>query len=82
MTRSIAVQFHVGISALQWVVDAYNLAYACLLLTGGMGLVSTGLLMLGFGRGRFAAVVCGLRRAVDRRRAGDVRWTGDGGDGC
>jgi DHA2 family methylenomycin A resistance protein-like MFS transporter len=35
VTRPIAARFGVGVTALQWVVDAYNLAYACLLLTGG-----------------------------------------------
>src|SRR6185312_9481178 len=33
--RPIGATFGIGVSALQWVVDAYNLAYACLLLTGG-----------------------------------------------
>jgi MFS transporter, DHA2 family, methylenomycin A resistance protein len=28
-------ELHAGVSALQWVVDAYNLAYASLILTGG-----------------------------------------------
>jgi len=35
VTRPISARFGVGVSALQWVVDAYNLSYACLLLTGG-----------------------------------------------
>jgi EmrB/QacA subfamily drug resistance transporter len=33
--KSIASDLHAGISAMQWVVDAYNLVYASLLLTGG-----------------------------------------------
>ncbi|MES1150271.1 MAG: MFS transporter [Dongia sp.] len=35
-TRPIGQTFHAGVGALQWVVDAYNLAYAVLLLTGGL----------------------------------------------
>ncbi|HTW26987.1 MAG TPA: MFS transporter [Acetobacteraceae bacterium] len=34
--REIGVRLHAGVAALQWVVDAYNLAYAVLLLTGGL----------------------------------------------
>ncbi|HXD44041.1 MAG TPA: MFS transporter [Pseudolabrys sp.] len=33
--KSIGADLHAGISAMQWVVDAYNLVYASLLLTGG-----------------------------------------------
>ena len=33
--KSIAGDLHAGVSQMQWVVDAYNLVYACLLLTGG-----------------------------------------------
>ena len=33
--RSIDADLHAGISAMQWVVDAYNLVYASFLLTGG-----------------------------------------------
>lgn len=33
--KSIGADLHAGVSALQWVVDAYNLVYASLLLTGG-----------------------------------------------
>ena len=35
-TRAIGDHFHVGIAALQWVVDSYNLVYASLLLSGGL----------------------------------------------
>jgi len=35
-TRPIGAQFHAGVSALQWVIDGYNLTYAVLLLTGGL----------------------------------------------
>ncbi len=33
--KSIAADVHAGISAMQWVIDSYNLVYASLLLTGG-----------------------------------------------
>ncbi|HEY2872997.1 MAG TPA: MFS transporter [Reyranella sp.] len=35
-TRPIGAYFHAGVGALQWVLDAYNLVYAVLLLTGGL----------------------------------------------
>lgn len=35
-TRPIGAWFHAGVGALQWVLDAYNLVYAVLLLTGGL----------------------------------------------
>ncbi len=34
--RPIGQFFHAGVGPLQWVIDAYNLAYATLLLTGGL----------------------------------------------
>jgi DHA2 family methylenomycin A resistance protein-like MFS transporter len=33
--KSIGSDLHAGVSQMQWVVDAYNLIYACLLLTAG-----------------------------------------------
>ncbi|MGE5165594.1 MAG: MFS transporter [Sphingobacteriales bacterium] len=33
--KSIAGDLHAGVSEMQWVIDAYNLIYATLLLTGG-----------------------------------------------
>jgi EmrB/QacA subfamily drug resistance transporter len=33
--KSIAASLHAGVSEMQWVIDAYNLVYASLLLTGG-----------------------------------------------
>jgi DHA2 family methylenomycin A resistance protein-like MFS transporter len=33
--KSIASDLHTGVSAMQWVIDSYNLVYASLLLTGG-----------------------------------------------
>ena len=35
-THRIGSYFHASVGALQWVVDAYNLTYAVLLLTGGL----------------------------------------------
>ncbi|CAP42180.1 MFS transporter [Bordetella petrii] len=35
-TRAVGLHFHAGVQALQWVIDSYNLAYAALLLTGGL----------------------------------------------
>jgi EmrB/QacA subfamily drug resistance transporter len=35
-THRIGGYFHASVGALQWVVDAYNLTYAVLLLTGGL----------------------------------------------
>ena len=35
-THRIGAWFHASVGALQWVVDAYNLTYAVLLLTGGL----------------------------------------------
>ena len=34
--RPIGDYFHAAVAALQWIVDGYNLAYAVLLLTGGL----------------------------------------------
>jgi DHA2 family methylenomycin A resistance protein-like MFS transporter len=33
--KSIAADLHAGVSAMQWVIDSYNLVYASLLLSGG-----------------------------------------------
>jgi EmrB/QacA subfamily drug resistance transporter len=33
--KSIGSELHAGVSQMQWVIDAYNLVYACLLLTAG-----------------------------------------------
>jgi EmrB/QacA subfamily drug resistance transporter len=33
--KSIDADLHAGVSAMQWVIDSYNLVYASLLLTGG-----------------------------------------------
>ena len=35
-THAIGATFHASVGSLQWVLDAYNLVYAALLLTGGL----------------------------------------------
>src|SRR4051812_43104944 len=35
-TRPIGAEFQASVSALQWVIDGYNLTYAVLLLSGGL----------------------------------------------
>jgi DHA2 family methylenomycin A resistance protein-like MFS transporter len=35
-THAIGVSFHAGVASLQWVLDAYNVVYAVLLLSGGL----------------------------------------------
>ena len=35
-THAIGVTFQAGVAPLQWVLDAYNLVYAVLLLSGGL----------------------------------------------
>src|SRR6478752_5863562 len=35
-TRAIGEALHAGVMGLQWVLDAYNVAYAAMLLTGGL----------------------------------------------
>ena len=35
-THAIGATFHAGVAPLQWVLDAYNLVYAVLLLSGGL----------------------------------------------
>jgi DHA2 family methylenomycin A resistance protein-like MFS transporter len=73
VTRPIAAQFQVGVSALQWVVDAYNVAYACLLLTGGtLGDLYGRRRMFMFGLVAFTAgsLACGLAPNVGLLIAG------------
>lgn len=49
--KSIGADLHSGVSAMQWVIDSYNLVYASLLLTGGT---------LGDLYGRRRIFVCGI----------------------
>ena len=63
VSRPIGAAFGIGISALQWVVDAYNLAYACLLLTGGTLGDLYGrrrIFVLGLGAFTAGSLLCGL----------------------
>ena len=73
VTRPIAEQFHVGVTALQWVVDSYNLAYACLLLTGGALGDLYGrrrMFMLGLAAFTVGSLACGLAPNVGLLIAG------------
>jgi EmrB/QacA subfamily drug resistance transporter len=73
VTRPIAAQFHAGVSTLQWVVDAYNLAYACLLLTGGtLGDLYGRRRVFRLGLAAFTAgsLVCGLAPGITLLIAG------------
>jgi DHA2 family methylenomycin A resistance protein-like MFS transporter len=59
----IATELHAGIEVLQWVVDAYVLAFAVLLLSaGGLGdrFGSKRLFMFGFALFAVASIACGL----------------------
>jgi EmrB/QacA subfamily drug resistance transporter len=59
----IGADLHAGVSALQWVLDAYNLVYASFLLTGGtLGDLFGRRAVFALGIGLFTAgsLVCGL----------------------
>ena len=43
-THAIGATFQAGVAPLQWVLDAYNLVYAVLLLSGGPGEAAIGIL--------------------------------------
>jgi DHA2 family methylenomycin A resistance protein-like MFS transporter len=61
--RSIGADLGTGIGGLQWVVDAYTVAFAALILTGGaLGdrFGATRVLVTGFGLFTLASVACGL----------------------
>src|SRR3546814_7143766 len=66
-TRAIGVHFHACVQALQWVIDSYNLAYAALLLTGGLLADMWGrrrLFLLGAGIFSAASLGCALAPSV------------------
>src|SRR5580700_3061107 len=56
-THAIGATFHAGMAPLQWVLDAYNLVYAMLLLSGG-------LVADLYGRRRVFAIGCALMAAA------------------
>ena len=61
--KEIGASLDAGVTALQWVVDAYNLVYASLLLTGGTLADLYGrrrVFTLGIGLFTFGSLVCGL----------------------
>jgi DHA2 family methylenomycin A resistance protein-like MFS transporter len=63
MLRPLGIGLQASVSELQWVVDAYNLTYACLLLTGGaLGDLYGRRRIFLFGMLTFTAgsVICGL----------------------
>jgi DHA2 family methylenomycin A resistance protein-like MFS transporter len=65
--RSIGTDLGGTISDLQWVVDAYTVAFAALILTGGVLGDRWGaprLLMFGFGLFTLASVACGLAPSI------------------
>lgn len=69
----IASYFHVDVKAMQWVVDAYNLVYAVLLLTGGLLADLYGrrkIFMAGAAVFTAASVLCGLAPGVGTLVAG------------
>lgn len=61
--KHIGADFHTGVSALQWVVDAYNLVYASLLLTAGALADLHGrrkIFVLGIALFTVGSLICGL----------------------
>ncbi|HEY4201541.1 MAG TPA: MFS transporter [Devosiaceae bacterium] len=62
-TRAIGDDLKVGINALQWIVDSYNLVYAVLLLTGGLLADLYGrrrVFMMGAGVFTVASILCAV----------------------
>jgi DHA2 family methylenomycin A resistance protein-like MFS transporter len=61
--KHIGAEFHTGVTALQWVVDAYNIVYASLLLTAGTLADLYGrrrVFALGIALFTLGSLVCGL----------------------
>src|SRR6202012_2265802 len=72
---TIGAQLHVGVLGLQWVVDAYALAFASLLLsTGALGdrVGHRGMFVLGLALFTSASVACGLAWREEALVAGRV----------
>jgi EmrB/QacA subfamily drug resistance transporter len=65
--KPIGAHFGAGVAALQWVVDSYNLAYAVLLLTGGLlaDLYGRRLIFItGAAVFTVASIICGLAPVI------------------
>jgi MFS transporter, DHA2 family, methylenomycin A resistance protein len=73
--KHIGADFHAGVTALQWVVDAYNLVYASLLLTTGTLADLYGrrrIFGLGIALFTLGSLVCGLAPNTETLVAGRV----------
>jgi EmrB/QacA subfamily drug resistance transporter len=73
--RPIGAEFHAGVSALQWVIDGYNLTYAVLLLSGGLLADLYGrrrIFMAGAAVFTAASVLCALAPSIAILIAGRV----------
>jgi MFS transporter, DHA2 family, methylenomycin A resistance protein len=73
--KHIGADFHAGVSALQWVIDAYNLAYASLLLTAGTLADLYGrrrIFALGIALFSLGSFVCGLAPNIETLLGGRV----------
>lgn len=66
-SRPIGHEFHAPVSALQWVIDGYNLTYAVLLLSGGLLADLYGrrrIFMMGAAIFSVSSVVCALAPSI------------------
>ena len=72
-TKPIGAAFHSGVGPLQWVVDAYNLTYAVLLLSGGLLADLYGrrlVFMAGAGTFTVASLLCAAAPSIEILIAG------------
>ncbi|MBO0755949.1 MAG: MFS transporter, partial [Bradyrhizobiaceae bacterium] len=73
--KHIGADFHTGVSELQWILDAYNLAYASLLLTAGTLADLHGrrrIFVLGIALFTLGSLACGLAPNTETLLAGRV----------
>jgi MFS transporter, DHA2 family, methylenomycin A resistance protein len=73
--KHIGADFHAGVAVLQWVVDAYNLVYASLLLTAGTLADLYGrrrIFALGIALFTIGSLACGLAPNTETLMAGRV----------
>jgi MFS transporter, DHA2 family, methylenomycin A resistance protein len=73
--KHIGADFHTGVSELQWIVDAYNLVYASLLLTAGTLADLYGrrrIFVLGIVLFSFGSLACGLAPNTETLLVGRV----------